>query len=208
MRALANPNAGADEFARPGHVFPLVAREGGVLMRSGHTEAAVDLCRLAGLPPVGVLAEMVNDDGTVTRGPEVAAFAARHGLRQVSVADLIAYRQRSEKLVERVAEFPIETQAGPARAITYRTEWDPTQHLAVVFGEIGDGRSVPVRLHRESVVDDIFVARSGLDRVVAQLAAAGRGVIVYLREGAVGVAATSERARSGHRRRSSLGRAP
>src|SRR5215470_4494584 len=104
-RALANPNSGAADFVRPGHVFPLVAREGGVLMRSGHTEACVDLCRLAGLPPVGVLAELVNDDGTVMRGPDIAAFAARHGLRQVSVADLIAHRQRSEKLVTRVAEF-------------------------------------------------------------------------------------------------------
>ena len=105
MRALANPNAGAADFVRPGHVFPLIAREGGVLMRSGHTEAAVDLCRLAGLEPVGVLAELVNDDGTVKRGAEVAAFADEHGLRLVSVADLIAWRQRSEKLVERVGEF-------------------------------------------------------------------------------------------------------
>ena len=94
------------DFVRPGHVFPLIAREGGVLMRSGHTEAAIDLCRLAGLPPVGVLAELVNDDGTVMRGPQVTAFAAKHGLRIVSVADLIASRQRSEKLVERVGEFP------------------------------------------------------------------------------------------------------
>jgi len=195
VRGLANPNAGAEDFVRPGHIFPLIAREGGVLMRSGHTEAAVDLCRLAGLPPVGVLAELVNDDGTVMRGAEVMAFAEHHGLKRVSVAELIAYRQRREKLVERVGAFDIKTEAGPAHAVAYRTEWDPTQHLAVIFGDIGDGRSVPVRLHRESVVDDIFAARSGLDRVIARLAEGGRGIIVYLREGAVGVASANSRTR-------------
>src|SRR6187455_3409481 len=102
-RALSNPNAGANDFARPGHIFPLIAKDGGVLMRSGHTEAAVDLCKLAGLPPVGVISELVNDDGTVKRGPQVSSFAEEHGLKQVSVADLIAYRQRKETLVERVA---------------------------------------------------------------------------------------------------------
>jgi hypothetical protein len=102
VRNLANPNAGANDFVRPGHIFPLIAREGGVLMRSGHTEAAVDLCKLAGLPPVGVICELVNDDGTVMRGPQVADFAVKHGLKQVSVADLIAYRQRKETLIEHV----------------------------------------------------------------------------------------------------------
>ena len=195
VRALANPNAGATDFVRPGHIFPLIAREGGVLMRSGHTEAAVDLCRLAGLAEVGVISELVNDDGTVMRGAQVAAFAARHGLKQVSVADLIAYRQRSEKLVTRVGEQTVETRAGPARAFAFRTEWDPTEHLALVFGEIGDGRGVPVRLHRESVLDDVFKARSGLDAMVERLGRGGRGVIVFLREGSVGVAFSSERAR-------------
>ncbi|HZP20324.1 MAG TPA: 3,4-dihydroxy-2-butanone-4-phosphate synthase [Bauldia sp.] len=197
IRALANPNAGASDFVRPGHVFPLIAREGGVLMRSGHTEAAVDLCRLAGLPPVGVLAELVNDDGTVMRGAEVAAFAARHGLVQLSVADLIAERQRSEKLVHRVAESEIATVGGRARALAYRTEWDPIEHLALVFGDIGDGRSVPVRLHREDVVGDVFTAESGLDRAIERIAAGGRGVVVYLREGAVGVSNAGMRPRAG-----------
>ncbi len=195
IRALANPNAGAADFVRPGHIFPLIAREGGVLMRSGHTEAAIDLCRLAGLPPVGVLAELVNDDGTVMRGPQVTAFAGKHGLRIVSVAELIASRQRTEKLVERVGDSRIETSAGPARAIAYRTEWDSTQHLAVVFGEIGDGRAVPVRLHREAVIEDVFSGSSRLDGVVDRFGAAGRGVIVYLREGSVGVAGTGGRPR-------------
>ena len=107
VRALANDNNGAADFVRPGHVFPLVARQGGVLMRSGHTEACVDLCRLASLPPVGVLAELMNDNGSVMRGPEVAAFAKKHNLAQLSIADLIAYRQNRDKLVERVGEFQV-----------------------------------------------------------------------------------------------------
>jgi 3,4-dihydroxy 2-butanone 4-phosphate synthase/GTP cyclohydrolase II len=195
IRALANPNAGAADFVRPGHIFPLIAREGGVLMRSGHTEAAIDLCRLAGLPPVGVLAELVNDDGTVMRGPEVRAFAENHGLRIVSVAELIASRQRTEKLVQRVGDSRVETSAGPARAIAYRTEWDSTQHLAVVFGDIGDGRGVPVRLHREAVIEDVFSGASRLDRVIDRFGASGRGVVVYLREGSVGVAGAGSRPR-------------
>jgi len=197
LRALANPNAGATEFVRPGHVFPLIAQDGGVLTRSGHTEAGVDLCRLAQLEPVGVLAELVNDDGTVMRGPAIAAFAEANKLVRVSVADLIAWRQRSEKLVERVGEWAVTTSVGPARAFAYRTPFDVAQHLAIVFGEIGDGRGVPVRLHRESVVDDVFGAKSGLDAVVAKLAKGGRGVVVYLREGSVGVAESSRRTRDG-----------
>ncbi len=195
IRALANANAGAADFVRPGHVFPLIARDGGVLMRSGHTEAAVDLCRLAGLEPVGVLAELVNDDGTVKRGGDVVSFAEEHGLKLVSVAELIAWRQRSEKLVERVADFPVTTEAGPAHAYAYHLSYDATQHLALVFGDIGDGRSVPVRLHRESVIEDVFGADSVLYRVVHQLARGGRGIIVYLREGSVGVANAGGRTR-------------
>jgi 3,4-dihydroxy 2-butanone 4-phosphate synthase/GTP cyclohydrolase II len=168
-------------------VFPLIAREGGVLMRSGHTEAAIDLCRLAGLPPVGVLAELVNDDGTVKHGAEVARFAEDHGLRQISVAEIIAWRQRSEKLVERVADSQVVTRAGPARALAYVTPFDATQHLAIVFGSIAEGRSTLVRIHREAVVEDVFGPLDGLDALMKRMAAGG-GVIVYLREGAVGVA--------------------
>ncbi len=194
VRALANPNIGPGDFVRPGHVFPLVARDGGVLTRSGHTEAAVDLCRLAGLPPVGVISELVNDDGTVMRGAQVAAFAAAHGLRTVSVSDIISWRQRRETLVERVGDEIIETIAGPARAVSYKTPWDPMQQLAVVFGDIGDGKSVPVRLHREAVLDDVFGANS-IDPIIRRIAAGGRGVIVYLREGSVGVARSNARPR-------------
>ena len=188
VRNLANPNSGAADFVRPGHIFPLVAREGGVLMRSGHTEAAVDLCKLAGLPPIGVICELVNDDGTVMRGPQVAAFAEEHGLKQVSVADLIAYRQRQETLVERIDRLSVETPAGPATAHVYALPWDPMHHLAMVFGDIRDGEDVPVRLHSESVVDDVFGAGESLVRVMKAMAERKRGVIVYLREGSVGVA--------------------
>jgi len=191
VRALANPNAGAADFARPGHVFPLIAREGGVLIRSGHTEAAVDLCTLTGLPEVGVLAELVNDDGTVMRGPEVAAFAEAHGLAQISVNDLIAWRQRQERLVERVGDEVRTLASGTARVISFATPFDPMHHVAVVFGDIRDGADVPVRLVRESVVDDVF-GEAAPRRVLERFAAGGRGVLVYLRDGATGVAAADE----------------
>ena len=187
MRALTNGNVGPADFSRPGHIFPLIARRGGVLMRSGHTEAAVDMCTLAGLPDVGVICELVNDDGTVTRGQQVADFAAAHDLPLVSVADLIAYRQRREKLVERVASFEIETSAGPALAYAYSTPFDRVQHLAVVFGAIADHSAVPVRLQREDIVTDVFGGASKLNDAIANLARSG-GVLVYLREGTAGVA--------------------
>lgn len=190
VRALANPNVGAVDFVRPGHIFPLIARDGGVLMRSGHTEAAVDLCKLAGLPPVGVICELVNDDGTVTRGKQVADFAEKHGLLMVSVADLIKYRQAREKLVERAAEFDIETPHGPARGIAYRTPYDRVEHLAVVFGDPTDQKPVLVRLQRETVLRDVFGKSRTVDRAMAKLAAKG-GVLVYLRDGTAGVPAQS-----------------
>ena len=188
VRNLANPNSGAADFVRPGHIFPLVAREGGVLMRSGHTEAAVDLCKLAGLPQVGVICELVNDDGSVMRGPQVSAFADRHGLRQVSVADLIAYRQRQETLVQRIDCFEVETPAGRAMAHVYALPWEPMHHLAIVFGDIRDGDEVPVRLHSEDVVADVFGTGDSLVRAMAMMSEKQRGVVVYLREGSVGVA--------------------
>jgi 3,4-dihydroxy 2-butanone 4-phosphate synthase/GTP cyclohydrolase II len=190
VRALANNNMGAGDFVRPGHVFPLIAKDGGVLMRSGHTEAAVDLCRLAGLPPVGVICELANDDGTVMKGEQIQAFAETHGLRRLSVADLIAYRQAREKLVERIATFPVETEWGEFTGYAYATPFDAVQHIALVHGRIGDGRGVPVRLHRENVVADVF-AGSRIDMVMKRIAKEGRGVIVYLRDGTAGVPATS-----------------
>src|SRR5580693_6824489 len=148
VRGLANGNMGPADFVRPGHVFPLIAREGGVLMRSGHTEAAVDLCRLAGLPPVGVICELANDDGTVMTGGQIDTFAEKHKLKRISVADLIAHRQAREKIVERVATFPVKTPIGELQGFAYRTQFDSVLHFAFMHGHVGDGRSMPVRLHR------------------------------------------------------------
>jgi 3,4-dihydroxy 2-butanone 4-phosphate synthase/GTP cyclohydrolase II len=187
VRALANSNSGAADFVRPGHVFPLAAREGGVLMRSGHTEACVDLCRLANLPPVGVLSEMTNDDGTVMRGPQVAAFAAKHKFTQVSIAELIAYRQNRDKLVERVAEFPLASEIGTLNGYAYVTPFDRVHHMAFVYGDIGDGKNVPARLHRADVVGDVFGGAKPIRAALARFKAEGHGVIVYLRDGSAGV---------------------
>src|SRR5687768_2173658 len=191
VRALANHNMGASDFVRPGHVFPLIAKEGGVLMRSGHTEAAVDLCKLANLPPVGVICELANDDGTVMKGRQIDAFAETHDLKRISVADLIAYRQAREKLVERIATFPVETEWGPVMAHAYSTRFDQVQHVALVYGRIGDGAGVPVRLHRENVVADIFGGGRAIAAAMKRFAREGRGVLVFLRDGTAGVPTTS-----------------
>jgi 3,4-dihydroxy 2-butanone 4-phosphate synthase/GTP cyclohydrolase II len=193
VRALANNNMGAADFVRPGHVFPLIAKDGGVLMRSGHTEACVDLCRLAGLPAVGVLAELVNDDGTVMRGPGVEAFAEAHGLKRISVADLIAHRQAREKLVDRLGTFPVRTEWGEMTGYAYATSFDPVQHFAFVHGRIGDGRNVLVRLHRANVVADILEGGKTISSVMRRFAQEGRGVLVYLRDGTAGVPLTRVR---------------
>ena len=187
VRALANDNSGASDFVRPGHVFPLVAREGGVLMRSGHTEACVDFCRLAGLAPVGVLSELMKDDGTVMRGPDVAAFAQKHKLVQVSIAELIAYRQNRDKLVERVAEFQVASEIGPLTGYAYVTPFDRVHHMAFVYGDLGDGKNVPARLHRADVIGDVFGGAKTIHATLARFKAAGCGVIVYLRDGTAGV---------------------
>jgi 3,4-dihydroxy 2-butanone 4-phosphate synthase / GTP cyclohydrolase II len=187
VRALANDNSGAADFVRPGHVFPLVAREGGVLMRSGHTEACVDLCRLAGLPPVGVLAELMNDSGAVMRGPGVAAFAKQHKLTQVSIAELIAFRQNRDKLVERVGEFHVESDIGTLKGYAYVTPFDRVHHMAFVYGDVGAGKSVPARLHRADVINDVFGGAKTIHAALKRFKAAGRGVIVFLRDGTAGV---------------------
>ena len=191
VRALANNNMGAADFVRPGHVFPLVAKDGGVLMRSGHTEAAVDLCRLADLPPVGVICELANDDGTVMKGAQIEAFAQTHGLKRISVADLIAYRQAREKLVERVGTFPVTTEWGDFTGYAYATPFDSVQHVALVHGRIGDGADIPVRLHRANIVADLFEGGRTIAAVMQRFAKEGRGVLVYLRDGTAGVPTTS-----------------
>ena len=203
VRALANPNSGAADFVRPGHVFPLVAREGGVLMRSGHTEACIDLCRLAGLPPVGVLSELMNDDGTVMRGAEVERFAAAHGLRRITIADLIAYRQVREKLVERIGEFTYPTEIGTLKGYAYVTPFDKVHHYAFVYGTIGDGTNVPTRLHRANVLEDVFGGAKPIHAALSRFKEAGQGVLVYLRDGTSGVPASmiGEEATSSERER-------
>jgi 3,4-dihydroxy 2-butanone 4-phosphate synthase/GTP cyclohydrolase II len=187
VRALANGNVGAGDFVRPGHIFPLIAKDGGVLMRSGHTEAAVDLCKLAGLPPVGVIAELVNDDGSVMRGPQVLNFAAEHKLPQISVAELIAYRQSREKLVTRVSEFPVPTEIGTLKGYAYVTPFDEVHHIALVHGNIGDGQGVLARLHRADALTDVFGGGRTIHASLEAIRKNGRGVIVYLRDGTAGV---------------------
>jgi 3,4-dihydroxy 2-butanone 4-phosphate synthase/GTP cyclohydrolase II len=186
-RALANPNAGASDFARPGHIFPLIARDGGVLLRSGHTEAAVDLCKLAGLPPVGVISELMNDDGTVMKGEQVTRFAAVHKLKHVTIADMIAYRQAREKLIERVSTFLMESPIGPLQGYAYRSPFDEIAHAAFVYNGIGDGKNVLTRLHKPNIVRDLFSGPARMQAVLQHFKKAGRGVLVYLRDGAAGV---------------------
>jgi len=186
VRALANHNMASSDFVRPGHVFPLIAKDGGVLMRSGHTEAAVDLCILAALPPVAVICELANDDGTVMVGPQIETFAAKHDIKRISVADLIAYRQAREKLVERVSVFPVKTPIGELAGYAYRTPFDPVLHFAFVHGHIGEGRAVPARLHRADIIGDIF-GEGVIARTLQRFKYEGRGVLVYLRDGSAGV---------------------
>ena len=213
VRALANGNSGAADFVRPGHVFPLVAKEGGVLMRSGHTEACVDLCRLAGLPPVGVLAELMNDDGTVMRGAALAAFAEAHKLKRLSIADLIAYRQARDKLVKRIGEFPVESEIGTLQGFAYVTPFDAIHHMAFVYGRIGDGEGVLARLHRADIVRDVFGGANPVHASLRRFKKEGRGVLVFLRDGAAGVptheipqaGTSSEEARSRQWREVGLG---
>src|SRR6201987_4100229 len=165
-RALAHPNAGAHDFARPGHIFPLIARDGGVLLRAGHTEAAIDLCNLAGLPPVGVLSELMNDDGTVMKGEQVVRFAATHKLRHVTIADMIAYRQAREKLIERVSTFTTDSPIGPLQGYAYRSPFDEIAHVAFVYNGVGDGKNVLTRLHKPNIVRDIFTCQAKMQIVL------------------------------------------
>ena len=190
IRALANSNTCAQDFVRPGHIFPLVAQEGGVLVRSGHTEAAVDLSRLAGLHASAVLCEIVNDDGSLKRLSELRDFAREHELSIVSIADLIAYRRQNECLVERIDESDVMTVAGKARCYRYRTVFEDVHHLAISYRS-NDREPVLVRIHREQFVEDLLgpqdpqhdtLFHAGLDRVAAE-----HGVFVYLRSGGSGV---------------------
>ena len=188
IRLLADPDSKSVDFARPGHVVPLRAKEGGVLRRPGHTEASVDLARLAGLPPAGVLCEIVStkDDGEMARRDELEVFAAEHDLALITIADLIAYRRRFEKQVERVAEARIPTMHGEFTAIGFDSLLDGVEHIALVAGEIGDGTDVLVRVHSECLTGDVLGSLRcdcgpQLDAALAAVAAEGRGVVLYVR---------------------------
>lgn len=188
LRLLADPEARAADFCRPGHVVPLGAKEGGVLRRPGHTEAAVDLARLAGLRPAGVLSEIVSqkDDGEMARRDELEAFAAEHDLTLVTIADLIAYRRRHEKQVQRIAETRLPTSYGVFQAIGYQATFDSAEHVALVFGDLGDGRDVLVRVHSECLTGDVLGSLRcdcglQLRAALARVAAEGRGVVLYVR---------------------------
>ncbi|MFI5067056.1 MAG: bifunctional 3,4-dihydroxy-2-butanone-4-phosphate synthase/GTP cyclohydrolase II [Streptosporangiales bacterium] len=186
VRTLVDSATEPHEIVRPGHIFPLRYAEGGVLRRPGHTEAAVDLARLAGLAPAGVLAEVVNDDGTMARLPQLRAFADEHGLALISIAQLIDYRRRSELMIHRMVETRLPNAHGTWRALGYRNSVDATEHLVLVLGDLGDGTDVLVRAHSECLTGDVFGSRrcdcgAQLEASMAAIAAEGRGVVLYLR---------------------------
>ena len=186
IRLLAAPDTRPADLSRPGHVVPLRAKVGGVLRRPGHTEAAVDLATMAGLRPAGVLCELVNDDGSMQRLPDLEKFAAEHGLTLISIADLIAYRRHTEKQVERVAEARLPTDYGVFTAYGYEATHDGTEHIALVVGDIGDGRDVLVRVHSECLTGDVFGSvrcdcGPQLQAALQRVATEGRGVVLYVR---------------------------
>jgi len=186
LRALADPQAGFAAFARPGHIFPLRAREGGVLKRAGHTEAAVDLARMAGLEPAGVICEITNHDGTMSRLPQLIEFAKEHGLLLSSIAELIKYRRRHEKLVSRIGQAQVPTEWGSFTCTAYRSQIDDIEHLSFSIGDIDDGEPVLVRVHSECLTGDVFGSRRcdcgpQLDSAMRLIGETGRGVVVYLR---------------------------
>jgi 3,4-dihydroxy 2-butanone 4-phosphate synthase / GTP cyclohydrolase II len=186
LRLLSSPETSPTDLTRPGHVVPLRAKAGGVLRRPGHTEAAIDLAVLAGLRPAGVLCEMVNDDGTMQRRPDLEKFAIEHDLALITIADLVAYRRSLEQSVERVVETRLPTEHGDFTAVGYRAKADGGEHVALVFGEIGDGKDVLVRVHSECLTGDVFGSKRcdcgpQLDAALERVAEAGRGVVLYMR---------------------------
>lgn len=198
LQLLADGSARADDFVRPGHIFPLRARPGGVLVRNGHTEAAVDLARLAGLRPAGAIVEIAGEDGRMLRLPELIPFARKHGLTIISIEDLIAYRRTAEPTVRREAKTQLPTAFGEFTAYGYRSTADGVEHVALVHGEIGDGEDVLVRVHSECLTGDVFHSlrcdcgpqlQTSMERIQAE----GRGIVVYLRghEGAASVCCPS-----------------
>jgi 3,4-dihydroxy 2-butanone 4-phosphate synthase/GTP cyclohydrolase II len=192
IQVAIEPQARPGDLARPGHVFPLRAREGGVLVRSGQTEAAVDLARLAGLRPGGVICEVMNEDGTMARVPQLELFCARHGLKMISVADLIRYRLEHERIIRRHAEGVLKTDIGEFRAISYVSSVDPESHVALVYGEVAGRRDVLVRMHSRCTYGDVFGSvecdcRHVLRKAMERIAGEGAGVVVYLHQTGPGI---------------------
>ncbi len=192
IRTILDPNTKPEDLAYPGHMFPLRARDGGVLVRAGHTEAAVDLCRLAGLYPAGVICEIMNEDGSMARMPELEEMASRFGLKIVSVADLIAYRRRHEKLVRKVAEARLPTKYGEFTVMAYKSEIDPDEHLALVKGKINPEEPVLVRVHSQCTTGDVFGSLrcdcgQQIDLAMKAIEAEGRGVFLYMRQEGRGI---------------------
>lgn len=179
-----NPELGREHIVTPGHVFPLVARDGGTLVRAGHTEAAVDFARLAGLNPSGVICEIMNDDGTMARMPDLVAFAQHHGLKLGTIADLIGHRRRTERLVRRTEEGTVEGVGGPWRVVVYASTLDQGEHLALVKGDVSGPAPTMVRMHAASLIRDMVEGRVDRDLHAAMraIAKAGRGVVVMLRD--------------------------
>jgi 3,4-dihydroxy 2-butanone 4-phosphate synthase / GTP cyclohydrolase II len=185
IQVLVDPATIPADLRRPGHVFPLRAREGGVLQRVGHTETAVDLARLAGLYPAGVICEILDDDGTAARRPELEKFAKRHGLKTITVADLVAYRLRNERLVHRIAEARLPSEYGEWRVIGYRNDVDDREHIALVYGDVKDGEGILVRMHSKCLTGDVFGSLRcdcgwQLHAAMTMIRERGRGVVVYL----------------------------
>src|SRR5437899_4799285 len=192
IQVAIDPSKGPRDLVQPGHVFPLRARAGGVLQRTGQTEAAVDLARLAGLVPAGVVCEIMNDDGTMARVPDLVHYCERHGLKMITVADLIEYRRRVEKLVERVVSVRLPTDYGEFRAVAYREPLTGKHHIALVKGEVDGEEDVLVRVHSECLTGDVFHSRrcdcgEQLEQALARIEAEGRGVLLYLAQEGRGI---------------------
>src|SRR6059036_3886461 len=189
---MADPTAVADDLVQPGHVFPLRAKPGGVLQRAGQTEAAVDLTRLAGLIPAGVVCEVMNDDGTMARVPDLIPYCERHGLKMVTVADLIEYRRRTEKLVERMTSVRLPTSYGEFTAVAFREKLTGKHHVALVRGKVDGAENVLVRVHSECLTGDVFHSLrcdcgEQLEQALERIAAEDRGVLLYMAQEGRGI---------------------
>jgi 3,4-dihydroxy 2-butanone 4-phosphate synthase/GTP cyclohydrolase II len=192
IKAVIDPATRPQDLARPGHIFPLRAKEGGVLVRAGQTEAMVDLARMAGLYPAGVICEVLNEDGTMARLPQLEEMADKYGIKIVTVADLIAYRVRHERLVHRVAETKLPTEYGEFAAIAYKSDMDPDEHVALVMGDILTDEPVLVRVHSECVTGDVFGSLrcdcgEQMSLAMQSIAREGRGVFLYMRQEGRGI---------------------